>query len=245
MDSLTVLLGIFLITFFATLIRSTFGFGVSLIAVPLLLLLIPLDEAVPLAVIVSALTAVIILLQDHQQVDIKSTKGLIFYSLLGLPLGFWLLIVANDAPVKIGLGLALMLYSIYSIFTKKKRKIAENNHAWMGICGFLAGVMGGAYGLNGPPLIYYSNLRQWSASHFRSTLQAYFLCMGIVSIIGYAIKGLIDQHVLFYVAITLPGVIPAIFLGRYLHGRLHGAQFFKFVYALLTILGLILILENL
>ena len=246
MASFSLLLGIFLITFFATFVRSTLGFGESLIAVPMLVHLIPLDQAVPLSVLTSVLIAVVILLQDHQKVEIKSAKGLIIYSIIGLPIGFWLLLFANDTPVKFALGLVLMVFSIYSIFTKKKRKISEDNRAWMGVCGFLAGVMGGAYGLNGPPLIYYGNLRQWTGSNFRATLQAYFLCMGILGCIGYAIKGLFTQQVLFYFATTLPAIIPAIFLGRYVHGHLpDGQQFFKYVYSLLALLGLILALQNL
>lgn len=36
------------IVFIATLVRSTFGFGESLVAVPLLALVIPIEVAVPL-----------------------------------------------------------------------------------------------------------------------------------------------------------------------------------------------------
>jgi len=41
-----------LIVFIATLIRSAFGFGEALVAVPLLALCIPLEVAAPLAVLV-------------------------------------------------------------------------------------------------------------------------------------------------------------------------------------------------
>ena len=48
-------------TFLATLIRSTFGFGEALVAVPLLALIIPVEEAVPLATLLSVLVAAILL----------------------------------------------------------------------------------------------------------------------------------------------------------------------------------------
>ena len=44
---------IFFIVFIATLIRSTFGFGEGLIAVPLLALVIPIEIATPLVVLLS------------------------------------------------------------------------------------------------------------------------------------------------------------------------------------------------
>jgi hypothetical protein len=41
---------VLLVVFFATIIRSTFGFGEALIAVPLLALTIPIEIAAPVAV---------------------------------------------------------------------------------------------------------------------------------------------------------------------------------------------------
>lgn len=238
------LLAIILISFFATLVRSTLGFGESLIAVPLFLQILPLSVAVPLSVLISVLVALIILVQDHKNVHLKGAKGLILFGILGLPLGLWLLLVANASPVKMALGLILMIFSIYSLLTKKKRHLTEDSWTWMGICGFLSGILGGAYGLNGPPLIYYGNIRQWQGPHFRATLQAYFLPMSFLGVLGYSIKGLVDQQLLFYFLVSLPGVIPAVLLGRYLNKRLFGPGFFKYVYVLLTLLGLILVLQN-
>src|ERR1041384_5395771 len=51
--------------------------------------------------------------------------------------------------------------------------------------------LGGAYGVNGPPLVVYGNMRQWSAGHFRATLQAYFLPVSLIGVLGYAIQGLL------------------------------------------------------
>jgi uncharacterized protein len=52
------------VIFFATLIRSSFGFGEALIAVPLLSLRLPVAVAAPLAVAVSVVIAGIIVAQD-------------------------------------------------------------------------------------------------------------------------------------------------------------------------------------
>ena len=49
----------------ATLVRSTFGFGESLVAVPLLALVVPLAVAVPLSVMLSVLVALIAIVQDR------------------------------------------------------------------------------------------------------------------------------------------------------------------------------------
>jgi hypothetical protein len=59
------ILAVLLVIFIATLIRSAFGFGEALIAVPLLALRLPLTIAAPVAVLVSITIAAIIVAQDR------------------------------------------------------------------------------------------------------------------------------------------------------------------------------------
>ena len=63
------------IIFLATLIRSAFGFGEALVAVPLLAQVIPVETAAPLAVLVSITVAAIILIQDWDKVHPQSAFG--------------------------------------------------------------------------------------------------------------------------------------------------------------------------
>ncbi|HEY4110841.1 sulfite exporter TauE/SafE family protein [Puia sp.] len=234
-------LPIIIISFFATLVRSTFGFGESLVAVPLFLLFIPLEVAVPLSVLLSVLIAGVVVVQDHREVHIESAKWLILYALLGIPIGLLILIYGNAYWVKIGLGLLIIGYSSYTLWAKNAFILGEDSRLWLFICGFLSGVLGGAYGVNGPPLVVYGNMRRWSAKHFRATLQAYFLPASLIGVTGYAFKGLLGRVVWMDLLMCLPVVVPAIFLGRYFNRRLQGAAFFKYVYRGLVLIGLLLI----
>jgi uncharacterized membrane protein YfcA len=58
----------------ATLIRSAFGFGEALIAVPLLALLIPVEIAAPTAALVSITVAAAVILQDWSEIDCNSAS---------------------------------------------------------------------------------------------------------------------------------------------------------------------------
>jgi len=64
------------IVFIATLIRSAFGFGEALVAVPLLAFYIPLEQAAPLAVLVSITIAAIVVVQDWKKIHLRSTAWL-------------------------------------------------------------------------------------------------------------------------------------------------------------------------
>ena len=236
------LLPVIIISFFATLVRSTFGFGESLVAVPLFALFIPLHIAVPLSVLISVLVALIVLIQDHRQVHVESAKWLILYALLGIPLGVLILIYGNEYWVKIGLGVLIIGYSGYAIRAKTGPALTGDSRVWLFICGFLSGVFGGAYGLNGPPLVVYGNKQKWSPTHFRATLQAYFLPASLVGIAGYALKGLLGRTLVTDFLVCLPAVLPAIFLGRFFNRRLRGASFFNYVHWGLMVIGALLIL---
>lgn len=81
----------------------------------------------------------------------------------------------NEFWVKIALGLLIIFYALYAVSGKNAISLKTDSKLWLFICGFVSGVLGGAYGVNGPPLVVYGNMRNWSAKHFRATLQAYFL----------------------------------------------------------------------
>jgi hypothetical protein len=236
-----VLPAIILISFLATLVRSTFGFGESLVAVPLFLLFIPLEVAVPLSVLISVLVALVVVIQDRHHVHLESAKWLILYAVPGIPFGLLILLYGNEYWVKMGLGVLIVGYSVYTLWAKNAFRLEKDSRGWLFVCGFLSGVLGGAYGVNGPPLVVYGNMRRWSAQHFRATLQAYFLPASLIGIAGYAIKGLVGRVVLTDLLVCLPAVLPAIFLGRYFNRRLQGSGFFTYVYWGLVVIGALLI----
>lgn len=236
---------ILIISFIASLVRSTLGFGESLIAVPLFLLFLPVEIAVPLSVMLSIIIALIVIIQDHKKIHFNSAKWLILYAIPGIPLGIVILIYGSEVFIKVVLGVLITLYALYSLFAKSNKTLKKDNKSWLFVCGFLSGVLGGAYGLNGPPLVVYGNMRQWTPKHFRATLQAYFLPASLITVIGYYAKGLITVEVHENFLISLTTAIPAIFLGRYLNHQLKDRSFFKYIYWGLVVVGVILITSSL
>ena len=235
------LLPVLAICFVATLTRSTFGFGESLVAVPLLALVIPLEVAVPLSVLISILVAAVVVAQDHEQIHFASVKWLVLFALLGIPLGLVILVYLDTNAVKLALGCLVVAYSAYGLLGRRTLHLERDSRLWLFACGFFSGVLGGAYGLNGPPLVIYGNLRRWDAPQFRATLQAYFLPASILGATGFALHGLLSSSVLRYFAMSLPAVVPAMVLGRYFNRRLHGRSFFRYVYAGLIVVGALLV----
>ena len=225
----------------ATLIRSTLGFGEALVAVPLLALRLPVSVAAPLAVLVSIVVAAMIVAQDWRAVDVRSAGLLVVASLFGIPLGLLLLVRGNDHLVKVILGVIIAGFSAYSLANRNGLRLAEDRPRVLLAVGFVSGILGGAYGMNGPPLAIYGAVRGWTPQHFRATLQGYFLPASVAGLIGYSLAGLWVPAVTHYFLLSLPAVLIATLVGRAVNRRLRGEAFLRYVYAGLVIVGAILI----
>src|SRR5271169_788035 len=241
MDGTTVY--VLLVIFLATLIRSVFGFGEALIAVPLLALRLPVNVAAPLAVLVSITVAAVIIAQDWHKIHLGSAGGLVVATLFGIPLGLLLLTSGKHRLVKAALAVVIMAFSAYALIGRKPPQLHDDSRLWLLIFGFSAGVLGGAYGMNGPPLAIYGAMRRWSAQHFRATLQGYFLPASIIGMAGYWLAGLWVPAVTRYYLMSLPLTLAAIVLGRSINRRLHGDAFLNYVHAGLVAIGAVLLVQ--
>jgi uncharacterized protein len=235
-------LQILAVLFLATFIRSALGFGEALVAVPLLALTLPVQVAAPLAVLVSITVAVVVVIQDWRNVHVGSAGWLVLSTLFGIPLGLLLLKTVPESIVKSILGVFIIAFALYSLAGRKPQLHSDRLAP---LFGFIAGILGGAYGMNGPPLVVYGVLRRWQPAQFRATLQGYFLIASIAGMAGYAVAGLWTRTVNRYFLLSLPLALIAIFLGHAVHRRLSGARFLIAVNAGLALIGVLLLRQAL
>jgi hypothetical protein len=225
----------------ATLVRATFGFGEALIAVPLLAFVLPVEIAAPVAVLISITVAAIVVAQDWRRVHLRAAGWLVLSSVLGIPLGLLLLRSVPEAGVKAALGAVVAGFSACYFLNGGWPALEDDRLAWT--FGLLAGVLGGAYGLNGPPLVVYGTLRRWSPGRFRATLQGYFLPVSVMGMIGYWVAGLWTSTVSGYYLRALPIVLVATVLGGWASRRLESDRFLVFVHAGLIAIGVALVAQ--
>jgi uncharacterized membrane protein YfcA len=236
-------LHVLLVIFIATLIRSTFGFGEALVAVPLLALRLPVAIAAPLAMLVSITVAAVVVAQDWRHMHARSAGMLVLATLFGLPLGLLLLRTTDERLVKGFLALVILSFSAWSLAGRAIPHLKQDHSIWLLACGFVGGVLGGAYGMNGPPLVVYGAMRRWSAQHFRATLQGYFLPASTLGMAGYWFAGLWVAEVTRLYLWSLPAIAVAIVLGRLINQRMSGETFLRYVYAGLLVTGTVLLVQ--
>ncbi len=241
MDAQT--LAVLAVLFASTLVRASFGFGDALLAMPLLTLLIGLRAATPLVALVAGIIAVTILLRHWREVQMRSAWRLVLASALGIPLGLWFLKGVQESAATLVLGVGILVYAAYGLLVPRLPVLRSERAALP--FGFVAGVLGGAYNINGPAIVIYATLRRWPPAAFRATLQGYFLLTNALILGGHCAAGLWTRSVLQLFLWSLPVVIAAVLVGERLGRRIPPAKFERAVYGLLAILAVVLLARTL
>ena len=126
----------------AGFVRGAFGFADALLAMPLLVLLMPVSAAAPLMAMIALLIAIVILLREWSALEVRSAALLIVFGMMGVPLGVQALDLVEAAIVKSVLGVVVISFSTWSLCKPEGFQLGSNRLA--PIFGLLAGILGGA-----------------------------------------------------------------------------------------------------
>lgn len=231
------------IIFVSSLVRAVFGFGNALIAMPLLAMTsLGMKTASPLVALIATFLAVVILMKDWRSIDLRSTWRLIASTIPGVPIGLLLLKGPYENAGKIILALVIIGFSLYCLL---RPRLFALRHEWTAYpFGFLSGILGGAYNTDGPPVVIYGTLRRWPPDRFRANLQGYLFPTSVIIIAGHGLGGLWTPAVGWYLLISLPAIILAIWIGTRLNHMIPQGYFDRYVHILLILIGALLLIRT-
>jgi len=240
---------VFCAFFIASFVHATTGFGSALVGMPILVFAIGLQISAPLLALLGQIVNLGVLWQNWKDLDWKHSLILIVPSIFGVPIGLLLLKGGNEELLNAVLGIILVTYGIYSFFYNNNQEINKEisvvsrpHFFWGAIAGFCAGILGGAYNANGPPVIIYASTTHKDKGSFRSILQAFFFVNGFIIIAGHIFAGLITKDVFYYSLWGLPGLIVGMYLGFYVDRFITPQRFRNIVITGIIILGIGLLL---
>lgn len=227
------------IFFIAAFTRANTGFGDALVAMPLLSLVVGVRTAAPLFALVSLVYTAVFLHQTWANIHFRAAGRLILAAACGIPLGLWLVNIAPERLILGLLGLLLILFGLYNLFTPNLPTLRHPQIIYL--FGFISGILGGAYNTNGPPIVMYGILSRWSPDEFRATLQAYFLPIGLLTAIGHAAAGMWSLALFQLAAIAIPASLLGLYVGDKLQQLIPPPLFGRLVYLFLVAIGLFLL----
>jgi len=229
------------VLFLGAIAHSSVGFGGALLAMPLLALLIDIPTATPLVALSMLTTVGILLANTWRHVAFASTWRLLGATAVGIPVGLVMLRTAPPTLVRVVLGVVLVAYALYNLARPTLPTVAAR--PWAYVLGFVAGVLGGAYNTNGPPIVLYGALQRWPRERFRATLQGYFLPATVLTCAGHAAGGLWTFRVWHLYLLSVPLVLLGIYLGTRINGRIPEERFSRFLHGALVVMRALLLIS--
>lgn len=196
------------------------GMGFALIASPALVILLGAFDGVIVVNLCAVVSSLLILPRVWRRIDRVRLLWLGVPALIGTAAGA---VVATELPgpvLQLGVGvLVIVALTVTLVVTGTAHRIEGRRPAL--IAGAASGFMNASAGVGGPALSVYAVASRWSQSGFAATAQAYFVAIGVASLIakfvatGWAAPGL-GMGEWAWVAVALFAGLVA---GELLHAR--------------------------
>ncbi|MDP1963260.1 MAG: sulfite exporter TauE/SafE family protein, partial [Reyranella sp.] len=165
--------------------------------------------------------------------------------IVGVPIGTMLLEHVRPNPLKIGVGILLILYSAWMAFVRRPPIITGGGRAADAAVGFTGGVMGGMASLSGPAPAIWAQLRGFGKNEQRGVNQPYNMSVLLLALVSAALAGFLDRTFFIWAAICVPTTLIGARIGLALYGRVNDAQFRRIILILLGLSGVTLIVSSL
>ena len=228
--------------FVAYALRGATGFGAGVVAIPLLLLALPLQVVIPFVTAMGMVASFGQAVHQRRFVDGAALRALIVPSVAGVAGGLWLFSTLDHWLLQRALAAFIVGYAL-SGYVPWRRPLRAP--AWLGPLagaagGFVATVFGG---MAGPLYVVYLRSRALDKARFRATMSLSLLLLSILRAAGYGSLGFYDARVLWLLAGALPVVAIGMAAGDRWHARLDEKRFGHVVAALLALSGAALLFK--
>lgn len=240
---MTIEILIALTMFLAVFTQTVSGFGIAMVAMALLAAKLPVIQSTPLVAIIGLFVQLAMFWNYRKDLSFRNVWQLIAAQIITIPLGVIFLSAMDPTLVLFLLGILITGYALYAIL---KFKLPTLEHpAWAWVTGLVAGLLGGAYNLYGPPFIVYGDARGWKPIEFKVNIQAAVFFSNILVIGSHLFKGNYTPQVVSYLWVALPAALVGLLAGFALDKFINPDLFRKIVMVLLLVSGVNLLVQAL
>jgi len=186
-------------------VQGSIGFGVNLVAVPIVALVKP--DALPTMLIALALPLTIVMVvREHRHIDRPGLGWTLVGRAPGTAIGVWIVTVVSADALAVLIGATVLLAVVLSVASPPIPVNRETTLAG----GVASGLFGTATAIGGPPLalVY----QHEPGPVLRSTLAASFMAGILFSLAGLAIGGQVAGWQLVAALALVPGLALGIWL---------------------------------
>lgn len=236
---------IFLLATGASFVQRTTGFGFGIFIMTLLPFIMPsYAEATALSGLLALTTSSIIAFRLRRKVTWGRLIPILVTFIIISAISICFLARIHDNSLRRILGIVLIITGLYFAFFNKKIKIGTTV-PWQVGAGTLSGIMGGFFGMQGPPAVLYFISSEPSKECYMAMTQMYFCIGNAMMTIVRACNGFVTADVGKGYAFGLGGLVLGLLLGEWTFKRIPGKIFPYIVYTYICISGIIIFITAL
>lgn len=237
----------FMVTFCAWvgggIVSVVTGFGCGLFAMPIMLLCVPTETAIPVTCVLCCVSMLLILIKFWKNIDWRHFLWLSIAALPGVFLGVYTLKTTPIQWIELGFGAFLILSAGWEM---ARKYITNTSRPIQSLplelfLALVAGFINGILGMGGPAMALYATLARWDKDMTRGTFGIFF---GINLSIGVLLlyqSNLLNTPELDLIIWAVPGAILGTLMGIPLAGRIRQEAFMKLLLLVIIASGIVLI----
>ncbi len=230
-----------IIVLLAAFVRGASGFGYALVATPLMTLVMETKSVVVLNMILGTLTNVLVLFHMRRHIDFRRAAFMGVGSILGIPIGAYLLSVLDSSIIKLAIAVVVIPFSVLLLLGHSRR--FQRDSLGCVVAGFGTGILGASTGLGGPPVVLFLLNQGLVTERFIGTLAAFFLFMGTITIGTFSSLGMVTADLLTKVAILLPSLWLGSYVGVKIVPKINVILFKRIVSSIISVAALVIIVS--
>ncbi|MEM6408273.1 MAG: sulfite exporter TauE/SafE family protein [Pseudomonadota bacterium] len=228
---------------FAATVKGITGLGFSTTCLPILALLIGLKEALPLVILPSICSNLIVMRQVGRFNETLARFWPMLLALLpGLVIGLWVLSRVDSTAAGAVLGVILLCWCAFSLMTPDLRLPKGWERPLAPVSGFVTGIINGITGSQVMPAVPFLMTLHMERPLFIQAINCSFTLSSLVMALGLGRLGLFTASDLIISAFGACFIIFGVRLGSVIRHRLPEALFRLAVLGLLVVIGVSLIL---
>jgi uncharacterized protein len=226
-----------LFIFLAAIVRGYSGFGFSLLAITSLSLVMAPQTFIPAIFMLEIAASIHMLPGLWRDIHWRSLAPLVIGTVIGTPVGVWFLANIPAAPMQLAFAIFVLvvtalLWSGYALKTVPGPVVSTT-------VGGAAGILNGAFGVGGPPVIIFYFASPAGHAVGRASIVAYFLVADLIGLAFQSREGLVTLETAKLGLLFLPALAIGVWLGARSFRTADPQVFRRVVLVLLALLAVL------
>ena len=223
----------------ASLIKSATGFGGSLIASPLLIILYGKEESVPALIALWLPIGLYLSIKSHHDANWRRVLLLLGGGVCGLPIGMLILTTASRETVLLITGMSSILTAI-ALWCGFSLPVRSQTGGCLAT-GLVSGTLYTTTGESGPPIVLFGVNQDWNPQELRANLILYFTMASIAALVVLGAGQHLTSNSMLLGLKLVPGAIVGMLVGARLAPHLKATRYKRIALTLITSSGILAI----